>query len=432
MAPIATVPAASALHPTRRAFLGTTLGGALVTLGHSMVTNPLRALTPAGGPAAASKFLVVVNLRGGNDGLNTVVPVRHLNYAKARPSIRIAPAAALSLDAGPYPNKVYSLHPSLANVAALYATGEAAIVNLVGYPRADLSHAESTEIWSRGLRAVPSSGDSGWIARYKDRYARGSLEVIGLGTGRLLDFAGGETNALVLSAISSFGFAEDPRYPSGSALRNRVVAEILDLQPDSGAKGEIKQALRAAYDQVRRMQTVVSNYRSTVTYPQNGLAGRLREAAMLTQADLDTKVFYVQTGGFDPHSSQGNMTGSHAGLLAGVDSALGAFAQDLKNMGAWNRCVIAVISEFGRRNDENGSRGTDHGSSNPVLLLGGAVRGGVHGREHSEEDLLLEHTPYDVDFRSIYRNILARHFGVDPAPVFTEKQDREHELQVIL
>ncbi len=415
--------------PSRRAFLGTTIGGALATLSHGLVTNPLRAVNPT--PAAASKFLVVVNLRGGNDGLNLSIPITHLNYAKVRPTIRIAPAAAKSLDVGPYPNKVYALHTSMTNVAALYEAGEVAVVNLVGYPRPDLSHAESTEIWSRGLRTIPTP-DSGWIARYKDHYARGSLEVIGLGTGRLLDFAGGDTAALVLSAISSFGFAEDPKYSGGSALRNKTVADLLALQPDGGSKGEIKAALNAAYEQVRRMQTVVSNYNSTVTYPQNSLASRLREAAMLIQADLDTKIFYVQTGGYDTHSNQGNMTGSQAGLFTVLDSALGAFAQDMKAMGAWGRCVIAVISEFGRRNDENGSRGTDHGSSNPVLLLGGAVRGGVYGREHTEEDLLREHTPYDVDFRSIYKEILERHFGVDPAPVFPEKQEREQRLNLLL
>lgn len=408
---------------TRRGFLGAALGAALAP--RALASFP-------GAPAAGEKFLVIVNLRGGCDGLNLAIPMRRVNYYRRRPSLGILPGQAISLNTGPAPNDEYGLHPSFLRLGQLYADGQLALANLVGYPQPDLSHAESTEIWARGLRTLPANArESGWIARYKDRYAREELSVVGLGTGRTLDFQGGESSPLVLGQLGSLGFAQDPRYGTNSRFRNQVIRDVIANYQPAGATIDVKAALEQAYGQIERVNQVVQNYRSTVTYPQTGLAQRLREVAMLTQADVGVRVYYAATGGYDTHANQGGVQGQQAGLFVTLDRALGALADDLKAVGAWNRCVVAVISEFGRRNDENGSLGTDHGSSNVVLVLGGLVRGGVYGRPHTEDDLDLAHTPYEIDFRSIYKELLGKHLGVDPDPLFPEAYPRNATLGLL-
>jgi uncharacterized protein (DUF1501 family) len=429
-----------AVDLSRRAFLGQGLSGlGLSGLGLSGLglagASPLARLlaAPAGAPAAGETFVVVVNMRGGCDGLNLAVPFRLANYTQLRPTIGITQAQGISLATGPFPNADYLLHPAFAQLGARYAQGQLAIANLVGYPDADLSHAESMEIWSRGVRRPSTPGtQGGWLARYKDGYARQDLGVIGMNTGRILDFEGGETSPLVLGSLSSFGFAEDPRFPVHSRYRNQVVRDMATAAPGEGQSAEVKAALEQAYGQIERIQSVVGTYASAVTYPTSSLGRSLRDVAMLVQADVGVRAFYVATGGFDTHSNQGGATGQQAGLFAGIDQAVGAFCTDLDAMGAMNRCVIVVISEFGRRNDENGGRGTDHGSSNCVLMLGGAVRGGVYGRPHDETDLVEGHTPYAIDFRSIYKEILERHLGADPAPVFPESYPNDQRLGFVL
>jgi uncharacterized protein (DUF1501 family) len=384
-------------------------------------------------PMPRARFLLIVNLRGGNDGLNMVVPVLQQAYYDRRPTIRILPAEALTLDTGPYATRVAALHPSLTSLATLWAEGSLAIVPAAGYPSPNLSHFESMDIWSRGLRnPLPGQQDSGWIARYKDRNARETLGVVGLGTGRLLDFQGGQTRALVLSSLADYGFDLDPNYPASSRVRNEIVRDVARTHPGSGVVHEIQDAQATAFDQLDTLQEALRNYRSTIVYPPTSIASRLKDAAILLQAGLTTRLVYVQTGGFDTHGGQGGATGTHASLLLGLDRALGAFASDLKQLGIWNDAVIVVLSEFGRRNDENGSRGTDHGSGSPMLMLGGAVRGGLYGREIQQADLLQGHLPYDVDFRSVFKEVIARHLGADPAPVFPERQEREHNLGFVL
>jgi uncharacterized protein (DUF1501 family) len=413
---------------SRRGFLGLGLGafaGALAPIQRLLASPGLQ-------PQAGERFLVVVNLRGGCDGLNLAVPFRLADYYRLRPTIAIQQAQGLPLASGPYPSSDYLLHPSLARLHARWVQGQLGIANLVGYPDPDLSHAESTEIWSRGVRRPATGQHGGWIARYKDRNARADLGVIGINTGRILDFQGGETAPLVLGGLSELGFPADPRHGARSTYRNQVLRSLVAGFQSAGAAGEVKQALEQAYGQIEHIQNIVQNYQSTIVYPQNGLGRSLREAAMLVQADLGTRVFYVGTGGYDTHGSQGGATGTQANLFSGLDQALGAFADDLEGMAAWNRCIVAVISEFGRRNDENGSRGTDHGSANCVLLLGGAVRGGVYGRPHSEADLDRDHAQYAIDFRTIYKEIVQQHLGADPAAVFPEPIANEVPLGFVM
>lgn len=370
--------------------------------------------------AGNEKFLTILNLAGGNDGLNTVVPFTLSAYNEKRPTLRIDQASGLMLPG----NALYVLHPSLVNLAKLYAEGSVAIVLKVGYPRPSLSHFSSMKVWSRGYRQ-DLAPDSGWIARYKDLFAPNPEHVISLGTGRRLDFSGGTTSSLILNSVAGFGLHEDERYLANSKHRGEVIAEILANTDTSGLRQPVRKAIQLSYESIHRFESAVKSYKSLVVYPSTRLGRRLREMAMVVQAGLGTRIFYTLSGGFDTHGSQG---ARHAALLTGVDTALAAFAQDLKDSGAWNRAAVCVISEFGRRSAENGSGGTDHGSGSVVLVIGGAVRGGIYGPDPSEADLLQSHVPYEIDFRSIYRELLDKHLGADSSRVFTEKQVRTHRL----
>jgi uncharacterized protein (DUF1501 family) len=375
--------------------------------------------------------LVIVNLRGGNDGLNTVPPTQLSSYFDRRPTLAIDPADGVGLARGPMATSDYVLHPAMGPLGDLYELGELAVVHRVGYPDPNLSHFASMDIWARGYRdedLLPGGG-SGWIARYKDIYARDPLGVVGIKTSRLPDFKGGETDSLVVDSVRNFGFALDSKYEDNSRYRNQIARRVLLVNPLPGQGAQVRDAQLLAYDMVSRMQGAADRYDGTTPYPGSTLGRSLQEAAILLTAGFPTRVIYTQTGGYDTHSGQ---AGHHAGLLGNLAGSLGAFATDLRALGEWGRVIVVVISEFGRRNDENGSNGTDHGSGNVALILGGAVRGGVYGPGLSDPDLAGDHVPFAVDFRDIYREVIERHLGADPNPVFPEARDPATPLGFVL
>jgi uncharacterized protein (DUF1501 family) len=179
------------------------------------------------------------------------------------------------------------------------------------------------------------------------------------------------------------------------------------------------------------VQAALASYASPVVYPTGSFGTRMKDVAILVQGGFETRVFYTATGGFDTHSAQGLLTGTHADLLTRVDDGIGALADDLKAMGVWDRTVICLITEFGRRNYGNGSGGTDHGHAFAEILIGGAVNGGMYGPDLVESDLTVEYPSYAVDFRSIYKEVLADHLGADPAAVFPEPQETDVTLGLV-
>ncbi len=415
---------------SRRDVLRFTLAGAgLAALG------PLggRLLPAASGAVATQTTFLILNAFGGNDALNMVVPTGLQAYYDRRPTIHVPVAQQLALTGGPRPTTAYALHPRMTRIQGLWNQGQAAIVNLVGYPQANESHFESEDIWSSAFRqgagglTVPHSG---WIARYADRNAASPLGVLSVGIGRRRDFAGGTTNPLQLGRLRDFRFLSDGSYAANHLHRLEAVRQVLSQQPTTGLSGEARASLDAAHQLVDQVQAAITSYTSAVTYPGTGLASSLKDVARLVQAGFPTRVFYTGFGGFDTHGDQasldaaGLVVGSHANLLDTLDKAVGALVDDLTAMGAWDRTVIAVISEFGRRNYENGSLGTDHAAAQAVLVLGGAVRGGVYGPDLTDAMLAEEVLDYAVDFRDVYREILADHLGASGlAEVFPETQE---------
>ena len=367
----------------------------------------------------ASKRLVVLYLQGGNDGLNSVIPSEIQAYYDRRPTIAIPKEASLSLDDGPPKTRTttYRLHPALSELRKLYHRGHVAFVDKVGYPSPNLSHFLSLDVWSRGSRKPATSG---WLARFKDLYAKPSTGVVAVGTRNLLDFQGGKTQSVLIESIARFVERGDARYPTHGKVRHALARELAKKYVGTGSRLSASRASALGYEMVSRLQAAAKGYTSRVVYPRSGIGRKLRDLAVLIQAGFDSRVLYTIDGGYDTHAKQGGATGRHNELLTRVDRALGAFARDLEAMNEWSNTVVAVVSEFGRRNYENGSGGTDHGTANSIWLLGGGVAGGLYGPTLVEKDLTGRFPEYAIDFRSIYSEIIADWLGFDPKPVFPE------------
>jgi uncharacterized protein (DUF1501 family) len=414
---------------SRREVLRLSLAGTgLVALGPLVGKIPV-----VSGAPLSLKRLVVLNLIGGNDSLNTTIPVNLAPYYSRRPTIAIPAAQALSLAGGPGTNEI-KLHPALDGIQALWNEGSVALVHRVGYPTANLSHFSSEDIWSYGVRGSFSPlgiDPSGWIARYASEYAPTPMGAVSVGVGRRLDFEGGTSNPLTLSRVANFAFTSDPAYPSDHVHRVDTIQSILAGFSTTGLPGEARQAVSDAFDLSAQVQAALASYTSGVTYSSQTISQLMRDVAILVQGGFSTRVFYTGFGGFDTHSAQGAAAGAQATLLGRLDDAVTSFASDMKAMGQWGNTVIAVISEFGRRNYENGSFGSDHGHGQTILLVGGAVKGGIHGPDLVDADLNAEYPDYAVDFRDVFREIVQEHLGANPAPVFPESQPLANPVDVV-
>ncbi len=376
----------------------------------------LQAKTPVI-PSSSDPVLVILNLTGGNDGLNTLIPHDSSSYHSARPSLGLNRTQTLSLNSGPKPTSTFGLHPSFNEIVGEWQRGNVAFINKVGYQGADQSHFHSRDIWSQGY-VNPSTWtwpDSGWIARYKDLFAPERYSVIGLKTSGLKDFSGGRTEALTLQSVLDLSPLQiDRRYPGNSRHRNHIISQVLDAHKGSIITKDVAGVMQEAITLVDRLHSEVSKYKNSGLYPSHGIGESFRDLAVLMSAGIPTRVAYLTLDGFDTHASQANQ---QADLFGAIDDSVGAFATHMRQQGHWNRIVIAVISEFGRRTQETSS-GTDHGDASVVTLIGGGVNGGVYGDSITESDLQLQNLPFATDFREIYWELLANHMQVDPKDVF--------------
>jgi uncharacterized protein (DUF1501 family) len=414
---------------TRREILAG--GAAAVGL---MALGPFRGIAPVatGSPMDLSR-LVVLNMFGGNDTLNMFIPVTLGPYYSRRPNISVPSNSALSLDSGPGATAAYRLHPAMPKIAALWAEGSVAAVQRVGYPDENLSHFTSMDIFSLGVRNDFSTlglQQSGWAARFADNYAPTPMGAVSLGVGRMLDFEGGSTNPYIANDLTSFRIFVNNGSPS-QVYRLNVSKSLIQGYSSTGNSGEAQKALSQAHDLADQVQTALASYSGTATYANQYISQRMRDVAVLVQAGMETRVFYTGFGGFDTHSDQGAAAGYQATLFSYLDNAVGSFAEDMKAMGVWDKTAIYVLTEFGRRNYENGSIGTDHGHGFCALVIGGAVKGGVYGPALVDADINAEYPSYEVDFRSVYKDLLQDLIVCDPAPVFPEPLEKNTTLGLI-
>src|SRR5687767_9908502 len=368
--------------------------------------------------------LVVLYLSGGNDALSTLIPYTDPQYYARRPALAIPAATVLQIGSDRGGNAL-GLHPRLTGLRSIYNAGRLAIVQRTGYPNSSRSHFEGTDIWSTGDPGAPQG--TGWLGRYLDRLPSPVDPLTAWSTVReiprtLLSRTVG-VPAIPNAQQYAFGNPNggaDALFARTSALR--IASHLPVDQPHLAFVNATAQAAFATLDRVAQ----VAAYRPTVTYPNNGLGLALQTVAGAMANEIGTRVFWVQTGGFDTHAGQGtNGAGTYANLMGTLDGALLAFYNDLSNLRLLGDTLVLQFSEFSRRIDENGSQGTDHGAAGIMMAMGGAVRGGLYGTAPNlragTDNPTLENASRDVrfetDFRSVYATVIERWLGANPADV---------------
>jgi len=436
--------------PTRRGFLRTTLvGGALTwtvpaflartwdALGAEAVDRATQAVTGRDGP-----ILVVIQLAGGNDGLNTLVPFADDHYRRARGSLAVPAEDVLRL------NDRVGFHPSLGGLRALHDSGHLAVVQGVGYPNPNRSHFRSMEIWQTASDADRFERH-GWLGRYFDNACVGAAPTVGLSVGRQMPQAfaavrptgvtfegagrgaggrprrpafeadgamgmeassGSETGGSEGAGMSADASGATVGAPSGSASVGGSVLDFLDrTAADATASGA-------------RIREVLGRAKTTAAYPESRLGQSLKLVGQLIGGGLATRVYYVSLGGFDTHTNQ---AGTHGRLLQEYGDGLKAFLDDLRAQGNLGRVLAMTFSEFGRRVAGNASGGTDHGAGGLMFLAGERFRSPLLGTHPSlaPGDLANGDLRFNVDFRRVYAAVLERWLKTPSEPVLGRKYE---------
>jgi len=343
---------------------------------------------------AGEKILVVVQLSGGNDQLNTLVPYRQELYYRLRPRLAVPAREVLDL------NGRLGLHPALRPLMPLYEAGALALLPQVGYPNPSRSHFVSMAVWHT---ADPErKAASGWLGRLLDQGADPLCET-NLGASTPLALTGSQALAPSVESLEGFELRLPP------PLRTRWEEAL--LRPRQGEAEAVRQAflrLKATLAQVGRARGV----KNRVDYPNHPFGRALADVARMIAAELPTRVFYVSLGSFDTHADQPKRHEELLGLLA---QGLAAFHQEMRLLGREREVLVLGFSEFGRRAQENASYGTDHGKGGLMFALG-PVRGGVLGPEPDLEDLDEGDLRFQLDFRAVYGAAL-RFLGLEPASI---------------
>ena len=357
------------------------------------------------------RALVVVQLSGGNDGLNTVVPYTNGHYYDHRPSVSIREDEVLPIDDD------LGFSPHLGPIKALWDEGNVAVIQGVGYPNPNRSHFRSMDVWHT---AVPEKvGQDGWLGRaIREIDPRGENVLTGVNFGRGLPRALAAEGVGVASVgnLETYGLFPDMK---DAQLRQYALEAFSQMY----GGGEGKDAVAEFFSQTGTdalkgadiLRTAPEQYSSSVEYADSPIANNLKSVAQVMLADLGTRVFYTQHGSFDTHAGE---LEAHGKLWDDVSAAIGDFMDDLKEHGREDGAMVLVFSEFGRRIQDNGT-GTDHGSGGVSFVIGGGVKGGLYGEYPSlkEEDQLEGDLHFSNDFRRTYSTIAEQWLGVDPSPV---------------
>lgn len=354
-------------------------------------------------------ILVVLQLTGGNDGLNTVIPYRDELYYKARPNLAIPEAQVVPLD------ERLGLHPALAPLKPLYDQRVLAILQNVGYPNPNRSHFRSMEIW----QTADPDGYSryGWLGKYLDTLTDAAANpVMAVSFTQELPLAlhGKKAQVPCFASLTDLQvMTRDPELER--TLKN--LSRMEERKMDSPAT-VIRQSTRTALEALEQLRERIRNYQPHAQYGNDPFARGLQQAAQIIATSPETRVLYVSVNGFDTHAGQAS---THQRLLSQFAGAVSAFYADLQAMGKADKTLLMVFSEFGRRVNENGSLGTDHGAAAPMFLLGGRVLGGLHGDPPNLRDLDGNNDlRMQLDFRRVYATVLAW-LGGDPEAVLGKK-----------
>jgi uncharacterized protein (DUF1501 family) len=375
----------------------------------AIIANPERRNAMAF--ARRDRALVVIQLSGGNDCLDTVVPYTNGLYYDFRRTVNIAAEAVLPID------DAFGFHPSMGPIKRLWDEGKVAIINGIGYPHPDRSHFRSMDIWHT---AEPEKiGKEGWLGRaIRALDPKGDNVLTGINFGRGLPRALGCRGVPVASVgnLETYGL-----YPDFQEERSRQFALQTFAKMYGGAAGRdavmsfLGQTASDALKGADILRTAPAKYASSVAYANNPVAQNLKSMAQVMFADLGTRIYYTQHGSFDTHSGE---LATHAKLWQEVADAVGTFIDDLREHGREDDAILFIFSEFGRRIRDNGS-GTDHGSGGVAFVIGNVVQGGMYGEYPSlkVEEQLEGDLHFNNDFRCTYATLLDRWLSLEPAPI---------------
>jgi uncharacterized protein (DUF1501 family) len=375
-----------------------------------MLPKFLKAFETSNKVPIGNKTVVILQLSGGNDGLNTVIPYRNDLYYKARPKLGIAKDKALTLtdDAG--------LHPALKIFKTLHDDGHLAILNNVGYPNPDRSHFRSMDIWHTAS-ASSEYWTNGWVGRYLDAQCNGcnkptqAIEI-------------DDVLSLALKGEAIKGIAvKDPRKLYGTA-NEKFFKDVIKNHKDESGEQPVDYLYKTMAETLSSADYIFKQSRlhpTNATYPKTELANSLKTIASLIYSEINTKVYYVSLGSFDTHINQ---EGQQQRLFTEMNDAVGAFVKDLKENNRFNDVLLFTFSEFGRRVQQNASGGTDHGTANNMFLISGALKQkGLLNALPNLANLDEGDLKYNVDFKSVYATVLKKWLGANDTIILQNQYD---------
>lgn len=368
--------------------------------------------------SAPQRILVVFQLDGGNDGINTFIPYTDPKYRSLRPTLAIPDANIVKLD------DRMGLHPSLAKIKPLWDSRKFAFINNVGFQTLDRSHFRCRDVWQTADDSYGQvqRGVSGWLGRYADTYLSAqhtSLTTVSIGSGNALGLIADEVLPVAVASAESFDVLTDNRYPADRAPYISSIRTIYE-QPLSGEVESIRAQGQETFGAIDLLKTIPAPS-TTVGYANNALGRAFQLAAQIAAGDVGTHAIWIRYGGFDTHNAQAD---DHVFLLQNVADALTSFDADLNARGIADRVMVLAWSEFGRRVQENASLGTDHGKAGTVFVYGNSVKGGqFYGDIPDLTNLDQGDLRTRIDFRAVYATVIRDWFGHDPLPVLNAQYE---------
>ena len=368
-------------------------------------------------PIFRDRVLVVVQMAGGNDGLNTLIPYSDGHYYDARPNIRIQQKDVLPLD-----NEI-GLHPSLGKLKELWDNGVMAAVQGVGYPNPNFSHFRSMEIWQTAN--LEQSFADGWLGRLFERVIDEEGHVMdGLAVGQALPMAlrSAKSDVAVVQSLDTYKIQNDLGNLKEADARVDALLKLYASYPVKAPYAALLDNVsEAAHKSSEELQKAAAAYQSAVEYPKSALGSGFKMLSQVIAQNMGVRVCHIGVGGFDTHSAQPN---TQARLLTELAEGLSAFYRDLEAHGKAQDVLIMTWSEFGRRVQQNANQGTDHGTATPMFLLGGRVQRGFYGEAPSLANLQDGNLRYTTDFRSVYASVLDSWLGAPADEILGSRFER--------
>ena len=363
--------------------------------GYTFLFSSFPSITRA---SSKKRVLILVELQGANDGLNTVIPLNQDYYYRLRPTIGIEKNRILNI------SKENGLHYSLKNIAKNYENGNVKIIQNLGYPHPVLSHFRSIDIWETGGDGKKQFRN-GWLVDSLNKYSK----KIGLDAKAMfLD----NSNSIFRGGVDGFiGPNAIGLEPEEIEVRDTIVP--VDDRKNFGLLNEILNKRKQNSDLLKNLISKFSKVKNRYSFGGGQLGTQLSNVCNLIASNIYIPVYKVALGSFDTHNNQQN---THRRLLRDLDKSLSSTVNALKEIGVWKETLIMTYSEFGRRANENGSRGTDHGMSAPHFILGGNVNGGIIGEYNDLSKLWNNNINYKIDYRSLYEFVLREHFNLKNNP----------------